>query len=204
MAVTLFGLDQTGNNNRVSIDDSTAVSVAVGSGPSDGFTVRTRYEQALWDGRAFSAGTGVQRISDRQVLSMIFANPSDSGRNAFIVLRVAGGNHTGNDAPLSAGFVNNPAPISGGTSPTPSNLKTGAGASEMEFTYATQTERINTDPPTEGEPLGFFVPTGGNPYRIETVRIVGPGESTGIFIRGQGAVGNDSAFISFVWYEEDV
>lgn len=213
MVVSLVGID--GNNNVVRVDDSAALNVSLDQSQYNAVEIsafphvvktQDEFHTAIWEGRAFSAGTGIQKIDQDTVLSCLFVNPVDSGKNALVDLRVAGGGRSATARPLQAGFVNNPAPMADPTIVTPANLNTGGNSSDLWFGFQVAPERINTDPPTVGEPTGFFIPNGGIPYRIETPRVISPGNSAGIFVRGNynQSASKDVVFVTFVWYEEDV
>lgn len=192
MVLSVFGIDQNGNNNKVKVDLPLEV------------ISYTPFEKALWEGRAFSAGTGNQDVDDKTYLNQRFYNPADSGKIAWVDFRVAISNVRNGKLPIEGGFIGQPVELEDAVNVSASNLYTGSASSVMQFSWNTSLARLNPNPPLAQDPTGIFVPTGGNQYRIETPRIIPPGFAAGIFIRGREASSeSERVSISYVWYEVD-
>lgn len=162
----------------------------------------TPFEQAMYDGRAYSAGTGKQFINSNTVLGQTFENPAGSGVNAIITLYRFYNNRKADEEPLTMGYIVNPANLTAGNLVTPTGHKPGQAASQMVFWWDVASYRLDSDPSTPN-PLGFILPTGGQDLKIDTPIIIGPGSSFGFYIQGS-TKNRDEVSINYAWYEEAI
>ena len=184
------------------------VKIVASAQPSTVFVngpVHDSLEQATRAGRAFSVGTGITEVTAGNFLNYIFSNPSGSGVNAFVTLRSFTNNRANGSVPLEVGQVISPVALDTPVNVIPANLRNGSGTSSMLFNYKAQAARIDSSP-TTANPIGLITPTGGIVLKVETMRLVQPGESFGFFAGGAGNNLASAARIAMnvVWYEESV
>ncbi|MFV1644929.1 hypothetical protein VWZ82_12975 [Phaeobacter sp. JH20_41] len=213
MTLTVFGLDQSADNNKIKIDalnntvrvdENTTVSVAPqnGSMPAMGL-----YAQAVRDGRAFTAVTPLVGINSGQFLNVVFANPAGSGINCFIVSRKLTANRAEGSRPIAYGFVPSPDPLTGHDTATGFNRWTGEAPSSIGLDYVVASQRLNKTPPIDTPGMGLL-PNGGQTFNIDddnpdATRVVPPGGSFGFFVGAYGYQQNaDQCRMVVTWYEE--
>jgi hypothetical protein len=161
--------------------------------------VHTSFEEAVRDGRAFSAGTGFQSIATTNYLKYRFSNPSDSGVNAFVTIRRTVTATT--SAFLNSQLVISPDAMTTPTAVTPANLRTGGVTSDIDFTFKNDAAALSGGTLTGGLPI----PLNGIPLNIDTVRLVQPGEVFGYQIQGAGTLAQPvSCAVAVIWHEETV
>jgi len=183
---------------------SAKVDVYATEDPSTVFVngpVHTSFEQAVRDGRGYSAGVGDVAVQTGEFLNITFVNPPDSGRNAFMQIRSFQQEATES---LVLHIVSDPDPITG-TLITPLNLNNGNPASDMEIRYEVDTTALT------GASVGpgAFIPANGVPYDIDAdifLRVVPPGKAFGFYVGGTGSNPAQASKVAFVYghYEEDI
>jgi hypothetical protein len=210
MVLSIFGISQEGNNNRVRIDDSDSVNVRVVDRSSSAASA-TRYSEAVRNGTAYTGATPSVALPEGRYLNVVFTNPTGSGKTCHFVARKMGSNLPEGRRPSLYGFVLGPVwPAGANPSPvTGNNRLTGSPASAMEMRFDVNLDRIDTDP-AQAVPAQGFLPNGGQLLNVDddnpdATRIVGDGQSFGFYIQGQPwREGEDAARMVFTWYEEDV
>jgi predicted secreted protein len=185
----------TSGTATVKITASAEASTVFINGP-----VHDAFEEAVRAGRAFSAGTGFQAITGSNYLKYRFANPANSGVNAFVTIRRTVTATTTEF--LNSQLVINPSAITTPTVVTPSNLKTGGVSSLIEFTTKLEATALTGGIITGGLPI----PLNGIPLNIEVIRLVQPGEVFGYQIQGAGGPLSQSVScgVAVIWYEENI
>ena len=205
-----------GNGQTITLTSYTSGSALVtiyGSyNPQDifiGGPVHTAEEDALRNGKAFSSSSGVQMVTAGQYMSMMLANPSNSGVRAIITKRtIACDNPTGQVAPKWYGLAN-PTLNLPATVTAISPRKTGGSTSLLNSTYTASSATFpdtTTSTPLASR-VSALIPTGGGPGGPgDVMRTLEPGQSTVLTIlaTANGLGTNPSCAIDTFWYEESV
>lgn len=155
------------------------------------------FGSAVRDGRAFSVGTGTVAVTNSNYMKYKFKNPTNSGKNAFVVVRQFTTDATTSLPELH--FFVNPDDLISPSIKTSNNMNTGGGTSIMDFTVKTEAT------PFAGTPnISYPLPINGIQKELLVVRLVKAGESFGYEFAGAGGGVNNAlrAASTIFWYEE--
>lgn len=221
MVLSIFGLSQDNDNNKVKIDASnntikfdqsnnTNNKIRIG-GQDAALDTRESLSTAVRDQRAFSVASGMVDIPTGMVLNIRFSNPSDSGKNAMFVARKMEANRGPSEPKMRYNFHINPAGA-GSTTLTASNRFTGGPASSMVCTCGIEDTKLDGSPASI-QVQGGRIPQEGVLREIDdgnadVSRVVPPGSGFGFTIGAPQMAGTFTEFgaarFIFTWYEEDV
>ena len=159
--------------------------------------------QAVFEGRAFLAPTGVQEVETGEALQLVLTNPSGSGKNLVITKRWFDNNVLAREPPLEYRAFGNPTAVLD-TPVTPVNLLLGPGQPASVATFAYQLSAPVTMGGIEGS--GGPMATGGARTTVGVLAVAPPGVSLGFMVEGQGAgvLGLTRVSATLLYYEVDV
>ena len=162
----------------------------------------TLEEWSLRAGRSYTASTGPTGVLAGQILAVTLNNPSDSGRDLFLVNRLFSDDSAPADENLEYIAYINPT-VTLANSVTPPNLSIGGPASTSEFKYEVDSIANITMGGITG--TGEILPN-GRPYSRPLLATLPPGTGLGITVQGAGQNLNQASRVSvtFEWFEEAV
>lgn len=142
--------------------------------------------QAILENRMFVASTNIFTVGAGSFLNVKFANAANSGKKLIVTKRRFDNNVLGGQMPVSYGGIASPADIVAPTiSTTGSNLTVGGPTSTAAlFTAKMEATRINNAAGNAVPTGSGYLPTNGEPLKLEEWRTVPPGTSFSNFIVG--------------------
>jgi hypothetical protein len=161
--------------------------------------VHTAEEEAVRAGRAYIMSTAMQSVAAGSFLNATISNPTGSGVNVFVTMRMFECNQANGATPAEWTTYANPTTVPATTS-APVNRMLGGGASTTVFRYAVSGTALAGGTVADSG----TVYTGGGPTPNVIMSTLVPGQTGGVVIGGGGGglAAAQRCKVSYAIYEE--